>query len=116
MTNRSRSRKKIDKKKNFKRNVREWKKNFKRSGLGIVFFVVALLCIVLSVKKYQLVQTKEANEKKIAQLQKEKKELEKDREEIQEYSDYTKTKQYVEDVAREQLGLVYEDEIIFESK
>ena len=78
--------------------------------------MVALLCIVLSVKKYQLVQTKEANEKKIAQLKKEKKDLEKAREDIENYSDYTKTKQYVEDVAREQLGLVYEDEIIFESE
>lgn len=113
MTNRGRKKKN---KRDFRRSFREWRKNFKRSGIGLAFFVVALLCIVLSVKKYQLVQTKEANEKKIAQLKKEKKDLEKAREDIENYSDYTKTKQYVEDVAREQLGLVYEDEIIFESE
>ncbi|MDD6207150.1 MAG: OadG family transporter subunit [Clostridiales bacterium] len=110
-----RSRKKIDKKKKLMRNFREWKKNFKRSGMGLVFVVLALLCVALSLKKIQLIQTKEANEKKIAQLKKEKKELNEDKKELQEYSEYTKTKQYVEDIAREQLGLVYEDEIIFES-
>ena len=37
-------------------------------------------------------------------------------EEIEELEAYTKTKKYVEDVAKEKLGLVYEDEIIFKSK
>lgn len=34
-------------------------------------------------------------------------------EEIADFEAYTKTKKYVEDVAKERLGLVYEDEIIF---
>lgn len=37
-------------------------------------------------------------------------------EEIEELEAYTKTKKYVEDVAKEKLGLVYEDEVIFKSK
>ena len=37
-------------------------------------------------------------------------------EEIAEFEAYTRTKKYVEDVAKEKLGLVYEDEIIFKSK
>ena len=37
-------------------------------------------------------------------------------EDIEELEAYTKTKKYVEDVAKEKLGLVYEDEIIFKSK
>lgn len=41
---------------------------------------------------------------------------EKRAEEIEELEAYTKTKKYIEDVAKEKLGLVYEDEIIFKSK
>ena len=36
-------------------------------------------------------------------------------EEIEEFRKYTKTKKYIEDVAREKLGLVYEDEIIIQT-
>lgn len=33
--------------------------------------------------------------------------------EIEEYEAYTKTQEYVEDIAKSKLGLVYKDEIIF---
>ena len=36
-------------------------------------------------------------------------------EEIEEYRKYMQTKQYVEDMAKSKLGLVYPDEIIFEA-
>ena len=36
-------------------------------------------------------------------------------EEIENLETYTKTKKYVEDVAKEKLGLVYEDEILFKA-
>lgn len=43
-------------------------------------------------------------------------EVEKKRiEEIEEFRKYTKTKKYIEDVAREKLGLVYDDEIIIQT-
>lgn len=35
--------------------------------------------------------------------------------EIEEFEAYTKTKKYVEEVAKDKLGLVYEDEIIFKA-
>ena len=37
-------------------------------------------------------------------------------EEIEEYSKYVQTKKYAEEVAKEKLGLVYEDEIIFKAQ
>lgn len=37
-------------------------------------------------------------------------------EEIEEYSKYVQTNAYVEQVAKEKLGLVYEDEIIFKKE
>ena len=36
-------------------------------------------------------------------------------EEIEEFKKYTETKKYIEEVAREKLGLVYEDEIIIQT-
>ena len=37
-------------------------------------------------------------------------------EEIQEYEKYTQTKKFVEEVAKDKLGLVYEGEIIFKDE
>ena len=34
-------------------------------------------------------------------------------EDIEEYRQYTKTREYIEEVAREKLGLVYDGEVIF---
>ena len=36
--------------------------------------------------------------------------------EIEEYGKYTQTKKFVEEVAKEKLGLVYEGEIIFKDE
>ncbi len=43
-------------------------------------------------------------------------EEEKRAEELVEYEKYTKTSKYVEEVAKEKLGLVYEDEIVFQTE
>ena len=37
-------------------------------------------------------------------------------EEIEEYKQYTKSREYIEEVAREKLGLVYEGEVIFKEE
>ena len=41
---------------------------------------------------------------------------EKRAEEIEEYGKYTKTKKYAEEIAKEKLGLVNEDEIVFKEE
>jgi len=58
------------------------------------------------VKKLQAQQT---------ELKAQKKALIKEREEIKVQSEYMKTDQYIEDVAREKFGLVYDNEIIFKA-
>ena len=56
---------------------------------------------------------REAYEAQVMQLD-EQIQDEKDRAaEIEEYRKYTQTKKFVEEVAKEKLGLVYEDEVIF---
>ena len=86
----------------------------RRKNLILVAFVVFMLCCVISFKKVELNKKIEAYEKKITQLEAEKAEEEKHAKEIQEYEAYVQTKKYIEQEARDKLGLVYPDEIIFE--
>lgn len=89
------------------------KKKENRLGMLMVTITVLMLLIVVSVKSVQLYQKLQTNQARIAQLQQQ---LEAETErtaEIEEYGKYTQTKKYVEEVAKDKLGLVYEDEIIF---
>lgn len=82
---------------------------------GIIVIVLAVFGVStvgglrLKQRNYTYQMREEALQEAIAQE-------EKRAEEIEELEAYTKTKKYVEDVAKEKLGLVYEDEIIFKSK
>ena len=96
--------------------IRSAKKRQNRFSVTLVIIVVILLAIVLGVGKYN-------NRKKLAEYEKQKEQLaaqiESEQEratEIEEYEKYTKTKKYAEEVAKEKLGLVGEDEIIFKSE
>ncbi|HAU87895.1 MAG TPA: cell division protein FtsH [Lachnospiraceae bacterium] len=91
------------------------KKRKKRSYFAIAI-VVLFLCGLVTYQKYELIDTLEQNQKQLDALEERKKGLLKEREEISDYEDYVQTKKYVEEIAREKLGLVYEDEIIFQSE
>ena len=85
-------------------------------GMFLVSVVVIMLMVVVAVKSVEL------REKKAFYAQKEQTLLEqieaetKRSEEIDEYEKYTQTKKYIEDVAKDRLGLVYEGEIIFKDE
>ncbi|MDD3173101.1 MAG: septum formation initiator family protein [Herbinix sp.] len=88
----------------------------KRTGIGVIAFVVLILFGIVSYRRIGLAEEKEKAAITIERLNvqiQEQKEREID---IENLRKYTKTKQYIEDIAREKLGLVYEDEIIFEPK
>ena len=74
---------------------------------------------MVGVMSVQIVNLYKKDQQLIAQeklLEKQKEgELER-REEIEAYDAYTKTQEYVEDIAKSKLGLVYKDEIIFKEK
>ena len=62
-------------------------------------------------------RTQNANkQERIAELETLIEAEEKKAEEIEEYSKYVQTKKYAEEVAKDKLGLVYEDEIIFKAE
>ena len=82
----------------------------------LVTTVVLMMLIVVTVKSIELRGKKEEYELKEMVLL-EQIEAEKERsEEIAEYGKYTQTKKYVEELAKDKLGLVYDGEIIFKDE
>lgn len=84
----------------------------KRSMLT-VSIVVFMLFVILSVSSVSLHQKKVKYEKQIKLMEELIKEEEKRAEELNELEEYAQTDEYVEDIARDKLGLVYPNEIIF---
>ncbi|MBB2184525.1 septum formation initiator family protein [Lachnospiraceae bacterium MD1] len=85
----------------------------KKSGIGIIAFVVLVLCGIVSYRRIYLEEESEKARLRIERLESQKKEQEERATDIENMKAYVQTKQYIEDMAREKLGLVYEDEIIF---
>ena len=95
-----------------KRKVVFRKKRQNRLGMFLVLMVVLMLLVVVSLKSAELRQKQETYAARERVLQ-EQIDAEKARtEEIEEYRKYTQTKKYVEEVAKDKLGLVNEGEII----
>lgn len=87
----------------------------KRSALAILA-VIIMLTIVVSVNGMNLRAKEKAYQAQITELKKEIAQEEARTAEIDELEDYMDTEEYVEEIAREKLGLVYENEIIFKAK
>ena len=96
-----------------KRKVVFRKKRQNRLGMFLVLMVVLMLLVVVSLKSAELRQKQETYAARERVLQ-EQIDAEKARtEEIEEYRKYTQTKKYVEEVAKDKLGVVNEGEIIY---
>ena len=96
-----------------KRKVVFRKKRQNRMGMFLVTIVVLMLLVVVSINSVGLRQKRESYREREQALQ-EQIDAEEDRsEQIEEYRKYTQTKKYVEEVAKEKLGLVNEGEIIY---
>lgn len=99
-----------------RRRVAFRKKRQNRLGMILVTIVVIMLFTVILIKSIDLQTKKAAYDEKEAALEQQIEAEEARTEELIEYEKYTKTAKYVEEVAKDKLGLVYEDEIIFESE
>ena len=86
----------------------------RQSRLASMFIIVAVVVVCtaslfkisdLYNESRELTYTEETLEKKLEQTVL-------DRQELEAREQYMKTKQYIEDVAKEKLGLVYPDEIV----
>jgi len=85
-------------------------------SMGLITIIVVMMVAVISVSCGRLREKKASLEKEEAYYLEQIAAQEKRAEEIEEYAKYKQTKQYVEDMAKERLGLVYKDEIIFEAE
>ena len=98
-----------------KRRSRRRAQHYRRSMLTVCG-VILLLAVVLSVNAFQLrAKAKEyqAQETELAeQIEEEKARSAK----IDDLGEYVGTDEYVEEIARDKLGLVHENEIIFKAK
>ena len=83
-----------------------------KTGIGVISFVILMLFITLTYGKLSLGKELEQKQITVNRLQKSINAQEERKEEIEKLKVEVQTKQYIEKVAREKLGLVYEDEII----
>ncbi len=80
---------------------------------GFLFLVAGSAAAYQS---YRTGKTLDDYESKMKELDEKMKEEQERTAEIEDYRDYVKTDQYVEEVARDKLGLVYKDEVLLMAK
>lgn len=83
-------------------------------GLFLILCVVLILCGMVTYKKAELNEQRTAYAREKAELEEQIDELEAEGKEIENQKEYTKSKQFVEEIARDKLNLIYPGEIIFE--
>lgn len=98
------------------RRVAYRKKRQNHFGMFLASLVVIMMLVVVAVNSIELMEKRDYYKEKEASLQAEiDAELERATE-IEEFEKYTQTKMYIEEVARDKLGLVYEGEILFKDQ
>lgn len=85
-----------------------------RRGMVVIAGVVAVLLIGLLMQSQTLSRQNASYEAKKAELEQRIQDEEVRAGEIEEMKEYVKSDEYVEKLAREKLGLVYSDDIIFQ--
>ena len=99
-----------------KKPVFRRKRNENRFGMSIAFLAIIMIVSVVGVNSISL---KQKQAKYIAREQELQQQIDAEMartEELKELETYTKTKKYAEEVAKDKLGLVYENEIIFKEE
>lgn len=96
-----------------RRKIAYRKRHQNRFGMFLVSLVVLMIMILVAVKSVELQQKVDAKAAEAEQLEAQI-EAEHDRSlQIQEFGKEIQTKGYIENIAREKLGMVYKDEILF---
>lgn len=82
-------------------------------SMFLVTMVVVVILIVVGVKGSELRAKIDADEARIESIQQQIDKEAQRAEEIEEFRKFTQTKKYIEEIAKEKLGLVYPGELIF---
>lgn len=84
-----------------------------RSSMILIMSIVLVLVLVVGINGYGLMKQLDEKKAEYAANEETIQELEAEAQEIEEYKKYMQTPQYYEDMGREKLGLVYENEKVF---
>lgn len=87
-----------------------------QSSVKVICMVLLLLCVVCGAGSLSLKQKEKVLLAQEMELQKKIKAEKERSKEIKELKEYVDTDAYVEDVAREKLGLIHENEIVFKAE
>lgn len=87
-----------------------------RLSVLLISCVIVILAVMLSVASISLHKKKRNYQVQEAELLEQLEEEKLRSEEIDELEEYVGTDEYIEDVAKEKLGLVYPNEILFEAE
>ena len=98
------------------RRIAYRKKNQNRLIMFLVTLVVLMIMLVVAVKSVELQQKLDIKAQELQLLQEQIDAENARAEQIREFGKEVQTKGYIEDVAREKLGLVYEGEILFKEQ
>lgn len=99
-----------------RRKVAYRKRHQNSLSMFLVTLVVLMIMIVVAFDSVEIQRKIDEQTAKETELLAEKEAEEIRAEEIEEYRKYTQTKRYVEEVAQDKLGLVYEGEILFKAE
>ena len=80
------------------------RKNENRLGMSMAFLAIIMIIAVVGINSISLRQKQQIDAENART------------EELKELETYTKTKKYAEEVAKDKLGLVYDNEIIFKEE
>ena len=89
------------------------KRKNRNAGTVCISLIVLAFLGVMSIQIYKLKQKDQNYQAKEEALQQQYEQETERLTEIEEYDDYTKTTQFIEDIAKSKLGLAYDNEIIF---
>jgi cell division protein DivIC len=92
------------------------RKHKSRTGIGIISFVVLMMFGIIAYRKVGLEEQGEKDKLQISKLEAQIDEQKDRKTEINNLKAYMQTDKYIEDMAREKLGLVYKDEILFKAE
>ncbi|MCI8787934.1 MAG: septum formation initiator family protein [Lachnospiraceae bacterium] len=99
-----------------KRRVAYRKRQQNRFSMFLVTLVVVMMLVLVGVRSVELRSKIDAKAAELSQLEAQIEAEEERAAEIEALGKEVQTKGYIEDVAREKLGLVYEDEILFKQE
>ena len=87
-----------------------------RSGIVMISGVVLIFCVILTYNSFGLRERIQENATVVRDLQSQIDEQEKTREELVQESEYINSDDYIEEIARDKLGLVHDNEIVFQKE